>query len=166
MQTWPMMKKHNFSILTMLITVMIKCHAKLRPSALLLPLSAVFHYLFQMHLLTVVSCLLCLAWLHWMFAVVTAIVINQSFPAHAELGTCRMSLVSPEQHVLCIPTRPTKFAVSSDKANKSIFPAVCAIFLQFIHCFLGGAGEGYARWQRKVDCKALNHQPSHRHLHL
>lgn len=31
MQTWPMMRKHNFSILTMLITVMIKCHAKLRP---------------------------------------------------------------------------------------------------------------------------------------
>jgi len=28
------------------------------------------------------------------------------FPAHDELGTCRTTLVTPEQPVLCIPVRP------------------------------------------------------------
>ena len=34
------------------------------------------------------------------------------FPAHDELGTCRTSLVSLEQPVLCIPVRPAKFGVN------------------------------------------------------
>ncbi len=47
---------------------------------------------------------ICLRW-----ATVTTII--KQFPAHGELGTCRTSLVPPEQPVLCIPVRPTHSTV-------------------------------------------------------
>ena len=39
------------------------------------------------------------------------IIFFSGFPAHDELGTCRTSLASPEQRVLCSSVRPTHVTV-------------------------------------------------------
>ena len=46
-----------------------------------------------------------------MIMIITITIFLNRFPAHDELGTCRTSLVSPEQPVLCIPVRPTKTTI-------------------------------------------------------
>ena len=40
-------------------------------------------------------------------------IVIKRFPAHDELGTCRTSLVSPEQPVSCIPVRKHDLAINS-----------------------------------------------------
>ncbi len=123
-----MMRKHNFSILTMLITVMIKCHAKLRPGC-----SASSVLLFH------TICLRCICPLH--------LIVFWVLHGFAWCFLC--------------PKTKKWF-----QPNQHLFSCSCIYFFLPIYCFLGAAGKGYARWQRKMDCKAINHQPSHRHLHL
>ncbi len=40
--------------------------------------------------------------------IIITVIVIMAFPAHDELGTCRTSLVSPEQPVLCISRRQLK----------------------------------------------------------
>ena len=47
--------------------------------------------------------------------IIVIIVLLECFPACDELGTCRTSLVSPEQPVLCIPTLPSNARVHEDR---------------------------------------------------
>jgi len=63
--------------------------------------------------LAVVQCMLTLVSVQWLWSVVSckAVIDNNSnnknaFPAHDELGTCRTSVVSLQQPVLCIPISP------------------------------------------------------------
>ena len=64
--------------------------------------------------------------------------VNQAkaFPAHDELGTCRTSLVSPRQTVLCIPVRPTKTL----KDAKSIDRRVVLFTLADLGRLIGSGG--------------------------
>lgn len=69
--------------------------------------------------------------------------------------TCRTSFVIPEQHLLCIPIKPTMFAVSSDKAKEIFFFATCSCYpsstyLLFVWVVqVRDMPDGSARWIAK-----------------
>ena len=48
-----------------------------------------------------------------MILIMIIMIVIKRFPAHDELGTCRTSLVSPEQPVSCIPVRKHDLAINS-----------------------------------------------------